>query len=246
MNANNAVSFLKLQIFVAGFLYKRGEVNKAFQRRYFVLKGNLLFYFETRLDKEPLGLIIVEGCTIELSLEPDVDNYCFKIVFNGNRSYILAADTQESMELWMKALTCAGYEYKRIIVSELQRQLQEIEDSRKSKMFILPEMKNSLTNMHNIQKLTMTRVPPSLHQEVALILLIGQHRQCLLQRYKMVEQYPLPTDTSVRAKRNRSVLLEVSYDVIDDRLIHTKQQLFFVANLLRSRYPMQNRNCICR
>jgi len=100
-----------------------------------VLKGNLLFYFETRLDKEPLGLIIVEGCTIELSLESDVDNYCFEIAFNGNRTYILAADTQESMELWMKALTCAGYEYKRIIVSELQRQLQEIEDSRNSKKF---------------------------------------------------------------------------------------------------------------
>lgn len=92
----------------------------------------------------------------------------------------------------------------------------------------------------------MTRVPPSLHQEVALILSIGQHRQCLLQRYKMVEQYPLPTGTSVRAKRNRSVLLEVSYDVIDDLLIHTKQQLFFVAYLLRSRYPMRNRKCICR
>ncbi|KAH8404397.1 hypothetical protein KR222_010640 [Zaprionus bogoriensis] len=115
-----------------GFLYKRGEVNRAFQRRYFVLKGNLLFYFDTRLEREPLGLIIVEGCTIELSLEPDVDNYCFEIAFNGNRTYVLAADTQESMEMWMKALTCAGYEYKRIIVSELQRQLQEIEDSRNS------------------------------------------------------------------------------------------------------------------
>lgn len=47
-----------------GFLLKKGEVNKAFQRRYFVLKGNLLFYFEKKGDKEPLGLIIVEGCTI--------------------------------------------------------------------------------------------------------------------------------------------------------------------------------------
>ncbi|XP_062133289.1 sesquipedalian-1 isoform X1 [Drosophila sulfurigaster albostrigata] len=113
-----------------GFLNKRGEINRAFQRRYFVLKGNLLFYFETRIDKEPLGLIIVEGCTIELSVETDMDNYCFEIAFNGNRTYVLAADTQESMEAWMKALTCAGYEYKRIIVAELQRQLQEIEESR--------------------------------------------------------------------------------------------------------------------
>ncbi|KAL7738733.1 hypothetical protein ACLKA6_001068 [Drosophila palustris] len=131
INEKNLCVFARTPPFdMEGFLNKRGEINKAFQRRYFVLKGNLLFYFETRMDKEPLGLIIVEGCTIELSLESDVDNYCFEIAFNGNRTYILAAETQESMELWMKALTCAGYEYKRIIVAELQRQLQEIEDSR--------------------------------------------------------------------------------------------------------------------
>ncbi|EDW02885.1 sesquipedalian-1 [Drosophila grimshawi] len=131
INEKNLCVFARSPPFdMEGFLNKRGVVNKSFQRRYFVLKGNLLFYFETRLDKEPLGLIVVEGCTIELSLESDVDNYCFEIAFNGNRTYILAADTHDSMEAWMKALTCAGYEYKRIIVAELQRQLQEIEDSR--------------------------------------------------------------------------------------------------------------------
>ncbi|XP_075151333.1 inositol phosphatase interacting protein [Haematobia irritans] len=112
-----------------GFLYKRGEVNKAFQKRYFVLKGNLLFYFEKKGDKEPLGLIIVEGCTIELS-EENSDQYWFEIAFNGNRTYILSAESQESMESWMKALTCAGYEYKKLMVDELQRQLEEIEGSR--------------------------------------------------------------------------------------------------------------------
>ncbi|XP_017079531.1 sesquipedalian-1 [Drosophila eugracilis] len=129
INEKNLYVFARTPPFdMEGFLSKRGEVNKAFQRRYFVLKGNLLFYFESRVDKEPLGLIIVEGCTIELSNE--VDNYCFEIAFNGNRTYILAADNQESMEAWMKALTCAGYEYKRIILAELKRQLHELEDSR--------------------------------------------------------------------------------------------------------------------
>lgn len=47
-----------------GYLTKRGEVNKSWQRRYFVLKGNLLFYFDKRGDREPLGVIIIEGCTI--------------------------------------------------------------------------------------------------------------------------------------------------------------------------------------
>ena len=44
-----------------GWLWKRGEVNKNFQKRYFVLKGNLLFYFEKRSEKEPIGVIILEG-----------------------------------------------------------------------------------------------------------------------------------------------------------------------------------------
>lgn len=52
-----------------GYLSKRGEVNKNFQRRYFVLKGNLLFYFEKKGDKEPLGVIILEGCTIGMLLK---------------------------------------------------------------------------------------------------------------------------------------------------------------------------------
>ena len=47
-----------------GYLNKRGEVNKNFQRRYFVLKGNLFFYFDKKGDKEPVGVIILEGCTI--------------------------------------------------------------------------------------------------------------------------------------------------------------------------------------
>lgn len=47
-----------------GYLTKRGEVNKSWQKRYFVLKGNLLFYFEKRGEREPLGVIIIEGCTI--------------------------------------------------------------------------------------------------------------------------------------------------------------------------------------
>lgn len=151
-----------------GWLLKRGEVNKSWQRRHFVLKGNLLFYFEKKGDREPLGAIILEGCTIELSSEGE--NYSFQIVFHGinNRTYYLAAETQEMfvfllfficvsfnfkflthnllthlfvyfslksifkifrMETWMKALTCASYEYMKMMVLELQRQLNEIGDS---------------------------------------------------------------------------------------------------------------------
>uniref|UniRef100_U5EF85 Putative phospholipid binding protein n=1 Tax=Corethrella appendiculata TaxID=1370023 RepID=U5EF85_9DIPT len=110
-----------------GWLNKRGEVNKSWQRRWFVLKGNLLFYFEKKGDKEPLGMIILEGCTIELAEEGD--QYCFQIIFHGpnNRTYYLSTESQTNMEKWMKALTCAGYDYMKLMVAELQRQLDEIE-----------------------------------------------------------------------------------------------------------------------
>lgn len=111
-----------------GWLVKRGEVNKYYQRRWFVLKGNLLFYFEKRGDKEPVGVIILEGCTIELA--ENEEQYGFKIVFHGsgNRSYLLGAESQESMEAWMKALACASYDYLKVLVADLQRQLEEAEE----------------------------------------------------------------------------------------------------------------------
>ncbi|XP_065091300.1 sesquipedalian-1 [Ochlerotatus camptorhynchus] len=110
-----------------GWLNKRGEVNKSWQRRWFVLKGNLLFYFERKGDREPLGMIILEGCTVELAEEGE--QYCFQIIFHGpnNRTYYLSTESQSNMEQWMKALTCAGYDYMKLMVAELQRQLDEIE-----------------------------------------------------------------------------------------------------------------------
>lgn len=111
-----------------GWLNKRGEVNRGYQRRWFVLKGNILFYFDRRGDKEPVSMIVLEGSTIELT--EDEEQFGFKIVFHGpnNRSYVLAAESQESMEQWMKALSCASYDYMRLMVAELQRQSDAAEE----------------------------------------------------------------------------------------------------------------------
>lgn len=66
-------------------------------------------------------------CSSELA-END-DQFSFKIIFHGpnNRSYILGADSQESMEQWMKSLACASYDYMKFMVADLQRQLKELE-----------------------------------------------------------------------------------------------------------------------
>lgn len=143
-----------------GWLWKRGEVNKNFQKRYFALKGNLLFYFEKRFDKEPIGVIILEGCTIELA-EEEQEMCAFKIVFHGEgrRTYYLGTDSQSAVEEWMKFLSSSSYDYMKLMVMELQQKLVELEELEKSQQVIqqhrinvnetMPPQPNSRLNPFN-------------------------------------------------------------------------------------------------
>jgi len=115
-----------------GWLLKRGEVNRAFQRRWCVLRGNLLFYSANQGDREPLGVIILEGCTVELA-EEETEVYAFKIQFHGDgktmgRTYSLGTQTMEDLEHWMKLVACASFDYMKLMVVEMQQQLNELED----------------------------------------------------------------------------------------------------------------------
>ncbi|XP_064460168.1 sesquipedalian-1-like [Ornithodoros turicata] len=131
INDKNLVSFAqsKTPVDREGWLMKRGEVNRAFQKRWFLLKGNLLFYFEKKTDRDPVGAVILEGCTVELAENEEL--FAFKILFHGSghRAYVLSAESQEDMEGWMKALACASYDYMKLMVAELQRQLSEITEA---------------------------------------------------------------------------------------------------------------------
>jgi sesquipedalian len=111
-------------------MFKR---DMKFQKRWFVLKGNLLFYFEKKGDKEPLGLLLLEGCkrdnaknchevydfwvfiyesgTVELSETEESQQYCFELVYHGenDRKYYMGASHQNEMEGWMKSLTTVSF-----------------------------------------------------------------------------------------------------------------------------------------
>ncbi|XP_051924032.1 sesquipedalian-1 [Hippocampus zosterae] len=112
-----------------GFLFKKGERNTAYHRRWFVLKGNMLFYFEERDSREPIGVIILEGCTVELC--ESAEEFAFAVKFDCARArvYKMAADSQAAMESWVKALSRASFDYMRLVVKELERQLEEIQEA---------------------------------------------------------------------------------------------------------------------
>ncbi|XP_077376881.1 sesquipedalian-1-like [Festucalex cinctus] len=112
-----------------GFLFKKGERNTAYHRRWFVLKGNMLFYFEERDGREPIGVIVLEGCTVELC--ESAEEFAFAVKFDCARArvYKMAADSQAAMESWVKALSRASFDYMRLVVKELERQLEEIQEA---------------------------------------------------------------------------------------------------------------------
>ena len=56
-------------------------------QRWFVLKGNLLFYYEKKDEKDPIGVIILEGCTVELSEMNDTNTFTFELVFQGTKEF---------------------------------------------------------------------------------------------------------------------------------------------------------------
>ena len=108
-----------------GFLSKKGELNHSYKRRWFVLKGNLLFYFE-QPDKSPLGMIVLENCSVEVN---DADRFSFCIRYqsenqtNNTRAYILCAESENDMEQWMRSLASASYMFVAMVVSEFQKTL---------------------------------------------------------------------------------------------------------------------------
>ncbi|XP_032095436.1 sesquipedalian-1 [Sapajus apella] len=123
----------------AGFLYKKGGRHAAYHRRWFVLRGNMLFYFEDAASREPVGVIILEGCTVELV--EAAEEFAFAVRFAGTRArtYVLAAESQAAMEGWVKALSRASFDYLRLVVRELEQQLAAVRSGAGGPALPLPQ-----------------------------------------------------------------------------------------------------------
>lgn len=100
--------------------------NATYLRRWFVLKGNLLFYQERPADRHLLGVIVLEGCTVCHS-EPD-GPFAFSLVFEGAglKTYRLAAGDRESQGSWMKALLSASHSYLALLLRDLTSQYEGV------------------------------------------------------------------------------------------------------------------------
>nr|XP_019963304.1 PREDICTED: sesquipedalian-1-like [Paralichthys olivaceus] len=108
-----------------GFLYKKGEIKTSYQKRWCVLKGNLLFYKDRAGDRDLIGVIVLEGCTVQLC--ESEEQFAFSLVWSepGLRTYKFAAEDQASQESWIKALLSANHNYLALLVMDLEKKYRD-------------------------------------------------------------------------------------------------------------------------
>ncbi|XP_051959469.1 sesquipedalian-1-like [Xyrauchen texanus] len=100
-------------------------LNTSYQKKWFTLKGNLLFYRDKPADRDVLGVIVLEGCSVQLC-ESD-EQFAFCLVFSepGLRTYKFSAKDELSQKGWVKALLSARHSFLCVLLTELQQQYLE-------------------------------------------------------------------------------------------------------------------------
>lgn len=87
-----------------GFLTKCGGSIKTWHKRWFVLKGENLYYFKSQKDNAETGVIKLEpttSCNSEpAESKPNKKKFVFSVGVPG-RKYMIYADTEECMKQWV-------------------------------------------------------------------------------------------------------------------------------------------------
>ncbi|XP_028287055.1 sesquipedalian-1-like isoform X2 [Parambassis ranga] len=108
-----------------GTIILQGEIKTSYQKRWFVLKGNLLFYKERPYDRDVIGVIVLEGCTVQLC--ESEEQFAFSLVWSepGLRTYKFAAEDEANQESWIKALLSANHSYLALLVMDMEKKYKD-------------------------------------------------------------------------------------------------------------------------
>ncbi|XP_061887274.1 rho GTPase-activating protein 24 [Entelurus aequoreus] len=97
-----------------GWLRKQGGFVKTWHNRWFVLRGDQLFYYKDEEESKALGAIFLPGnkVTEHPSSGDEAGKYLFEVIPGGDRermttnheTYLLMASTQNDMEDWVKTI----------------------------------------------------------------------------------------------------------------------------------------------
>ncbi|XP_012279456.1 type I inositol 3,4-bisphosphate 4-phosphatase isoform X1 [Orussus abietinus] len=101
------------------------STSKVSSERWCRLRGNLLFYFKSREQwSEPLGVIILEQCSLRVEQPTNQIPYGFSIVFDGGLFQQLGANSIDERDSWLQALQLASYECMRSQLLALRQRIE--------------------------------------------------------------------------------------------------------------------------
>jgi hypothetical protein len=135
-----------------GFLMKKGQINTAYKRRYFILKNDTLFYFKDSEDMfHPQGVMYIAGSSIDPDPKDQKASYCFVLKASGgkDKTHVLQAESQEDKKSWISAILekSKGQQSDKhdLELKDVQKQAKEESDKKIS----LEQTVKSLTNPLN-------------------------------------------------------------------------------------------------
>ncbi|KAI8884894.1 PH domain-like protein, partial [Backusella circina FSU 941] len=88
-----------------GWLHKRSDRFKTWNKRWFILRDSSLFYFKNPKDNKMKGIICLQGYRV--IADPSTSGnkrYGFKLYHDRERVFQFYTDTPEEMKKWMQAL----------------------------------------------------------------------------------------------------------------------------------------------
>lgn len=99
---------------MTGWLTKQGSVHKTWHKRYFVLEGTALIYYDSEKAKQPKGVFPLAGCEAMRDMTRG-KKHCFQISrkklddddADTARVFILYGKKEDNIKAWIKAINNA-------------------------------------------------------------------------------------------------------------------------------------------
>uniref|UniRef100_H2ZKC4 Arf-GAP with coiled-coil, ANK repeat and PH domain-containing protein 2 n=1 Tax=Ciona savignyi TaxID=51511 RepID=H2ZKC4_CIOSA len=142
------MTWINEAIVIEGHLFKRASnAFKTWNRRWFTIKDNKLFY---QKKKDDLTVVVddIRLCTVRMSDETE-RRFCFEIVLPG-KSFLLQAETDGARTAWIKAIQSSIGAAFKDTMDEIQTQKDTKSDNSNPTSFLEDGTGNIITKIYRI------------------------------------------------------------------------------------------------
>ncbi|KAJ6255356.1 non-specific serine/threonine protein kinase [Anaeramoeba flamelloides] len=93
------------EIVMSGYLVKQGGKIKTWRKRWFVIRGNVLYYYKKKTSKFPLGMLPLSQSVVVDYAKKRRKKFVFSVDVPNARKYFINATSETEREDWMGAIS---------------------------------------------------------------------------------------------------------------------------------------------